>query len=107
MAFEAKDGSKHTNHDSMKRADARMGQKPMGKSVAAMETPDGQEVEDPHAVVDQHGPADEVEIQHSEASHAVHSRHQDGYEHESQHGSREEAHQAGTCLGGACSCGSM
>lgn len=37
MAFTAKDGSKHTNHDSMRRANARFGAKPQAAPVAEAE----------------------------------------------------------------------
>jgi hypothetical protein len=38
MAFTAKDGSKHTNHDSMKRQNARTEQAPMQKPPTEMES---------------------------------------------------------------------
>lgn len=104
MAFQAKDGSKHTNRDTMKQANMRQSQAPA--------EPDGDEggmQPEPHGVVDQHGPAVEVNVVHDHAGgqHGVKSRHQDGHEHISQHGSAAEAHDAGKCLGGACDCGGM
>jgi hypothetical protein len=113
MAFTAKDGSKHTNRDSMKHADARHSAMP-GKSPAALESPDGEEPQDgeaegPHEVVDAHGPATEVHVAHDHAAgrHHVVSNHQDGHQHETEHASAGEAHDMGKCLSGDCDCGGM
>ena len=105
MAFTAKDGSRHTNRDTMKRADASHGAK---MATSPVHEPEEQEPEegamDPHQVVDAHGPATEVHIMHG-GTHEVHSTHGDGHQHSSQHGSAGEAHDAGKCLSGDCDCG--
>ena len=114
MAFKAKDGSSHTNRDTMKRADASHMAKQPSPAAGVMEhgEPDGDEgmgAPDVHSVVDQHGPAQEVHVQHDHASgrHHVMSMHQDGHQHESDHASAGEAHDAGKCLSGDCDCGAM
>jgi hypothetical protein len=89
--------------------------KPMAKQSAgpavAQEEPqgeDGMDSQDPHQVVAEHGPAEEVTVNHDHESgmHSVHSKH-GGHEHHSEHASASEAHQHATCLGGECSCGAM
>lgn len=100
MAFTAKDGSKHTNHDSMKRADARF----MAKQPAPPKQPGesdqdqddlGQMEDDPAQVAQEHGPAVEINIQHHHEAgqHHVHSVHPDGHEHHSEHASAQDAHE--------------
>lgn len=48
-----------------------------------------------------HGPATEINIQHDHEGgrHHVHSKHSDGHEHQSEHGSAEEAHDHARELG--------
>lgn len=61
-----------------------------------MDSPDGA------AMMEQHGPAHKLVIQHDEGSgmHTVHAAHADGHEHMTQHGSVGEAHQyAADCAG--------
>jgi hypothetical protein len=122
MAYTAKDGSKHTNKETQKRADAKFGAKKSGPSVTpgvGQVEPDADEMggasdmdqddmgqQDPHQVVEQHGPAQEVTIQHG-AGHTVDSMHGDGHQQHSEHGSAAEAHKHATCLGGGCDCGAM
>lgn len=113
MAFQARDGSKHTNHDTMKQADARQMAKAPAQ-VAEHGEPDGDEgmqSEEPdmHQIVDEHGPAQEVHVTHDHAGarHHVMSMHGDGHQHESEHASAGEAHDAGKCLSGDCDCGAM
>lgn len=107
MAFVAKDGSKHTNHSSMKQADARHAAKsPAAEAINAEEPngePDAANEQDGKAMAQQHGPAVEVSIQHDHkgGQHHVHAVHPDMHEHDSVHGSAAEAHQfAGDCAGG-------
>lgn len=96
MAFTAKDGSKHTNHDSMKRADARFAAHQPTPQPAQVgdEGEMGEADEDPGQVTQEHGPAVEINIQHHHEAgqHHVHSIHPDGHEHHSEHGSAQEAH---------------
>jgi hypothetical protein len=58
--------------------------------------------ESPEQVAQTHGPAVEVHMSHEHemGSHHVHSVHQDGYEHHSDHGSVEEAHEHAKKLAG-------
>jgi hypothetical protein len=97
--FVSKDGSRHTNRDSMKRADARFGsQQP---SRGGMDEEDGG-AQDGASMAAEHGPAVEITVQHDHegGSHTVRARHPDGHEHESEHGSAAEAHRyAADCAG--------
>jgi hypothetical protein len=113
--FTAKDGSKHTNRDTMKRADARFGaqqpapQKIGGAGMGAAGddgmggNPDEQDgAQDGAALAAEHGPAEELNIQHDHENgvHKVHARHPDGHEHDTEHGSAGEAHKfAADCAG--------
>jgi hypothetical protein len=114
--FVSKDGSKHTNHDSMKRSDARFGakqpQKQGGQSAGMMGGGEGDGSEDYNAGAEEqadgsqmaaeHGPATDISMQHDHEGglHTVHAKHPDGHEHDSEHGSAGEAHQfAGDCAG--------
>lgn len=74
--------------------------KPMG---AEPQMEGGGMEQSPEEVVQQHGPATEVHVQHDHegGSHHVHSKHKSGHEHHSQHGSAHEAHQHASTLGGA------
>lgn len=101
--FVSKDGSKHTNRDTMKRADARFAsrQPQPGPGSADAGADDGfggdddDQAQDGAAMAAQHGPAVEINVQHNHeaGSHSVHAKHPDGYEHETPHGSADEAHQ--------------
>lgn len=107
MAFQDRKGNKFTNRDTMKQSERSMASRgPKIGSETALEEPDGghEGAEDPHQVVAEHGPAANVEIDHT-AGHEVHSTHGDGHQHHSQHGSAKEAHQHGMCLSGDCDCG--
>jgi hypothetical protein len=110
MAFTAKDGSKHTNRDTMKRADARFGAQPPEKIAPQAGNDDGMGgdemgqdgAQDGAAMAAEHGPATELNIQHDHENgvHHVHAKHPDGHEHQSEHGSAAEAHQyAADCAG--------
>lgn len=108
MAYSDSKGNNFTNHSDMKNSQRSIASKmPSKGSPTALEEPDGGEAMggDPHGVVQQHGPAIEVNVSHGEGRHAVQSTHQDGHTHESEHGSAKEAHQAGMCLSGDCDCG--
>jgi hypothetical protein len=107
--FVGKDGSRHTNRDSMKRSDARFGAKQPQSGMAGAgggeddEMQDGQDgQQDGAQMAAEHGPADEVNLQHDHAGgrHTVHAKHPDGHEHESEHGTADEAHRfAADCAG--------
>jgi hypothetical protein len=107
--FMAKDGSKHTNRDTMKRADARFGAgQPAAKAAPAADAGDGyndgaeDQAQDGAAMAAEHGPAVETSIHHDHEAgkHSVHASHPDGHEHDSEHGSAAEAHQyASDCAG--------
>lgn len=96
MAFIAKDGSKHTNHDSMRRADARFAAHQPSQPVQTEPGAEGgeEDSENPGQVAAEHGPAVEINIQHHHdaGQHHVHSVHPDGHEHHSEHASAQEAH---------------
>lgn len=106
MAFQAKDGSKHTNHETMKQADSRQMAKAPQQTMQA--EPDGDEMgggpEDGAAVAQQHGPANMVEVTHMGNQHHVMSQHPDGHVHESDHGDAAMAHAHAGKLAG---CGGM
>jgi hypothetical protein len=110
--FVGKDGSRHTNHDSMKRADARFSAKqPAPKAQtsgdAGGEYNEGAEdqmdqAQDGAAMAAEHGPAAELHIQHDHEAgrHSVHAKHPDGHEHDTEHASADEAHKyAADCAG--------
>lgn len=107
MAFMAKDGSKHTNRETMRRSDASYMAKqpsPMAGGSADDEMMGGGEgdAQDGAAMAQEHGPAIETNIQHDHkaGSHKVHAVHPDGHEHDTEHGSADEAHKyAADCAG--------
>lgn len=115
--FVAKDGSKHTNRDTMKRSDARFG----GGASKSMAQPGygasddvegdgsagGEQAQDGTAMAQEHGPAVETVVNHEGGAHSVHATHPDGHTHESQHGSAEEAHKFAADCAGAGSGGGM
>jgi hypothetical protein len=101
--FVGKDGSRHTNHDSMKRANARFAAKqqtsagPDGYSGDAEDEAgldEQNDAQDGATMAAEHGPAVEVNVMHDHEGgrHSVHARHPDGHEHESEHSSADEAH---------------
>lgn len=116
--FVGKDGSRHTNHDSMKRANSRFASKqpakPMGggQDDAGGGYNDGAEEEamggadagaqDGGAMAAEHGPATEISMQHDHENgrHTVHAVHSDGHQHESEHASAGEAHKFAADLAG-------
>lgn len=101
-SFQDSSGGKHTNHSSYKSAEAKL--KAKGPSAPPQEDPmQGGDDSDGAAMAQQHGPAVQIDIQHNHEAgqHSVHAMHQDGHEHESQHGSVDEAHKfAADCAGG-------
>lgn len=107
--FVSKDGSKHTNRDTMKRSDARFGAAQPAPAAAAAggegddynQEAEGQ-AQDGAAMAAEHGPATDTAIHHDheEGRHTVHASHPDGHEHDSEHGSAAEAHKyAADCAG--------
>lgn len=72
------------------------------KPGAVAEAPQEEGQESPEQVAEQHGPAQEVHLthEHEMGAHHVHSVHPDGYEHHSDHGSAEEAHDHAKKLAG-------
>lgn len=55
-------------------------------------------VSTPESVVQSHGPAHTVHIEHSDTDHKVTSKHDDGFEHVMSHGSSREAHDSASKL---------
>jgi hypothetical protein len=89
-------GKAFTNADSWRTAKATQSVKPMASEVGdGKVAPEEGGEESPESVVAAHGPANEVNITHDHAMgmHSVHSMHADGHEHQSEHGSVEEAHE--------------
>ncbi len=119
--FVGKDGSRHTNHESMKRADARFGAKQPQKKMPAGDgynagaeqqagmQDEGSDNQDGAAMAAEHGPATSIEIQHDHEGgvHTVHAEHPDGHVHDSEHGSAGEAHQYAADCAGVGSGGAM
>jgi hypothetical protein len=104
--FVGKDGSRHTNQDSMKRSNARFGAKEPeqagGMDGDGDNDGDMNQQEDGAALASEHGPATELNIQHDHAAnrHTVHAVHPDGHSHDSEHASADEAHKfAADCAG--------
>ena len=127
MAHIAKDGSKWSNLSQKMAADRKFGAVPVpgrdlgtgGKQpIPASKFPkpvadrkpslindkpapdDSEQTQDPSQVIEQHGPAQTVTIEHQGDQHTVRSTHADGHEHSSKHSSAEEAHQAAKTLSG-------
>lgn len=109
MAYMAQDGTKSTNRAPMMRKNRsleRMGQKSEAGGVGTMDPlaqPDGEpDEQDGAQIAQEHGPAHEVHMQHDHegGQHHVMSMHPDGHQHESMHGSVEEAHEHGKKLAG-------
>lgn len=108
--FVGKDGSRHTNHDSMKRANARFGSKqPQAQADgdgsdynAGAEDEMQDSAQDGAQMAAEHGPATEINIihDHEGGRHGVHAKHPDGHEHESEHGSADDAHRFAGDLAG-------
>lgn len=106
MAFNAKDGKAFGNRQQMKAYDERAPKKSkpaeQGGEVQHNE-PDGDEAESSdmpiHEMIAQHGPAEKVEISHSEGKHTKVSHH-GGRKHMSEHASAEEAHHHGMMAAG-------
>lgn len=110
MAYEASDKKKFTNKPPMmqhERSLSRMAGKSEAGGVMAdpLKQPgqDSMGAEDGAAVAAEHGPAHEVHMMHDHEGgrHHVMSMHPDGHQHESEHGSVEEAHEHGKKLAGA------
>jgi hypothetical protein len=120
MAFQAKDGKKSTNRAPMmahNRSLEGMQSKSQAGGAGMEADPlaqpgNGGEVgqDDPHQVMQEHGPAMETHTEHppegQEGPHMAHSMHPDGHEHHSQHASGKEAHEHAMCLSGHCDHGS-
>jgi hypothetical protein len=102
MAFNAKDGKPFGNRQQMKAYDERAPKKET-KAMPEQSEPDGDEGESSdmpiHEMVAQHGPAEKVEISHSEGKHTKVSHH-GGKKHMSEHASAEEAHHHGMMAAG-------
>jgi hypothetical protein len=62
--------------------------------------------EDPHQVMQEHGPATHTMTEHppegQEGGHMAHSMHPDGHEHHSEHKDGKSAHEHAMCLSGHC-----
>lgn len=106
MAYESPDGFKSTNRAPMMSHKRSMERKSMagGAGVAdpLQQPTEGGDEQDGSAVAQEHGPAQEVNVQHQHEAgqHHVHSMHPDGHEHHSDHASAEEAHEHGKKLAG-------
>lgn len=121
MAFQSSDGKKFTNRPPMMQHNKsleRGAQKSQGGGAGVMTDPTAQPGmggdmeqggEDPHAVMEQHGPAMQTHTEHppegQEGPHMAHSMHPDGHDHRSEHGDGKSAHQHAMCLSGHCDCG--
>lgn len=117
--FVSKDGSKHTNHSSMKNADMRFASKQPAPGAGAagdggMDDGMGgdEEPQDGAALAAEHGPATELNIVHDHEGghHKVHAVHPDGHAHDTEHPTADEAHQfaaaaAGVGAGGGAGMG--
>lgn len=109
MAYEAGDGFKSTNRAPMMAHKKSMERKSMAGGAGMAERTDplkqpteGMGDEDGSQVAAEHGPATEVHVMHNHEAgeHHVQSMHPDGHQHESMHGSVDEAHEHGKKLAG-------
>lgn len=106
MAFKSKDGKRSFGNRQQAQAYDSRGEKEAHKQAQPSEEPvepvsDEQEESpmDIHEHVAEHGPAEKVEIQHSEGKHTKTSHH-GGAKHVSHHESAEEAHHHGMIAAG-------
>lgn len=104
MAYEH-EGFKSTNRAPMMAHKRSMERKSGGAGMAEKSDPLQQPTEgggeDGSQVAQEHGPATHVQMDHSmPPEHKVTSMHPDGHQHESMHGSAEEAHEHGKKLAG-------
>ena len=101
MAFKSKDGKSFGNRQQMKAYDERAPKKESKAMPDEYEDAGGDDnyPEDIHEMVAQHGPAEKVEIEHSEGKHTKVSHH-GGKTHKSEHASAEEAHHHGMMAAG-------
>ena len=92
--FVAKDGSRHTNRETARRADARFDARSAVRPAELTQdrTTQAQPEFDGPAIARRHGPAIEVNILHSASKHTVHAEHYDGHTHDTEHPTREAAH---------------
>lgn len=115
MAFKAKDGQMSTNrapmqahNRSLDRMQSKAGGAGVMESDPLAQPGEGGEMgnDDPHQVMQEHGPAMETHTQHppegQEGPHMAMSIHPDGHEHRSEHASGKEAHEHAMCLSGHC-----
>jgi len=71
---------------------------PKDASVPKNEHAEDASVSTPESIVQSHGPAHTVHIEHSDTDHKVTSKHDDGFEHTMSHGSSREAHDSASKL---------
>ena len=92
--FVDKDGSRHTNRETARRADARFDARSAVRPAELTQdrTAQAQPEFDGPAIARRHGPAIEVNILHSASKHTVHAEHYDGHVHDTEHPTREAAH---------------
>lgn len=107
MAYGTEDGFKSTNRAPMMAHKKSMERKSMAGGAGMTADPlaqptDGGGQEDGAQVAAEHGPATEVHVMHNHEAgeHHVQSMHPDGHQHESMHGSVDEAHEHGKKLAG-------
>ena len=92
--FETNDGHKFTNAVAWRQHKASLDQR-KGAGATAQDEEDGKQF------AAEHGPAQEIHIQHDHemGTHRVRSIHQDGEEHNSEHETAEGAHETAKNLG--------
>ena len=107
-------GKEYKNRPAMMRENRMAAKSEAGGAGKAMEKTDplqqpGDEMgEDPHQVMQEHGPAMETHTMHPQEGggmHQVMSMHPDGHEHRSEHADGKKAHEHAACLSGNCSHG--
>jgi len=95
---EAQPGETNENEHAETKRPRELDVEPKDASVPKNEHAEDASVSTPEAVVQSHGPAHTVHIEHSDVDHKVTSKHDDGFEHVMSHGSVREAHDSASKL---------
>ena len=94
----AQPGEENENEHAEPKRPRELDADPKDASVPKNEHAEDASVSTPESIVQSHGPAHTVHIEHSENDHKVTSHHDDGFEHTMSHGGAREAHDSAAKL---------
>lgn len=94
----AQPGETNENEHAEPKRPRELDAEPKDASVPKNEHVEDASVDTPESIVQSHGPAHTVHIEHSDVDHKVTSKHDDGFEHVMSHGSAREAHDSASKL---------